>query len=70
MTEALRPEERHDIEDTALLSPDTICRLLVWISSSFCSTQLQLTSVGVLGVKHLLKLLLGSKSANFVEMPA
>lgn len=70
MTASLRAGETQDAEDSARIGPDTVCKLLVWISPNFYFTQLQLTSAGVLGAKHLLKLSLGLKSAKLMEMPA
>ena len=69
MTASLRAGETQDIEDAAGIERDAVSKFLVWINPSFCSTQLQLTSAGVLGAKHLLQLLLGPKSGKFVEMP-
>lgn len=67
MTASPRAGEIQNIKDTAGIGPDMVCKLLVWISPSFCSTQLQLMSPGVLGDRHLLKLSLGPKSAKFCD---
>lgn len=67
MTASPGAGEIRDLKDTAGIRPDIVCKLLVWISSGFCSTQTQLMSPAVLGDRHFLNLSLGPKAAKVVK---
>lgn len=70
MTPSPGAGEIQDLKDIAGIRADIVCKLLGWIRPSFCSTQSQLMSPGVLGDRHLLNLSLGPKPAKSVKMLA